>query len=1107
MGKRKFLSILLSVCMVLTFMPQMVFAARAGGSYTVIDGTAGAVETEGPGSLIDGKYGKKWCVTNFSSAYIIFSTASKVNVSGYSITTGNDNAENKGRNPKNWTLYGCNDSSAGRNSASWIPIHSVTNDIVLKNVNNTTYNFAFDNNGTEYQYYKLEITAVQSGDVMQMSEFELVSCNHSWSEPVTTAPTCTTAGDTTKACTVCNGIDSVYLKPVDHDFTGEGGACIYCHYTYDELQQFCYLDKDGILRQLGSNQVRVIDASTEWTTNEENDFWYIALGDVKIENSVTVSGDVHLIIADGCNLIVNGDITVGNIGDGRGYNLTIYGQAGGSGTLVVNGNIIGGNGELSYSISNPGGNISINGGTITATGSIIGGKGGNYGNDDGKDGGKGGNITINSGTVRADSIIGGEGGDTKDISLRVGGGNGGDVDIKGGTVETVRISGGQGGDGSNRSASGGNVNISGGVVKVDSIAGGTGGNGGPSGIGSSGTFSTETNGNAVIFASSIDGYESESNSWSGVIFVGNEGKVYGSTVTPTEDFTIESDKTLTIENGKTLAIPDNKMLSIEEGGTLTIENGGILTNNGKIYVDGTFTGTAGNLYYPLTLVNATANENTSEYNSKNYGKAGSTITLSAASQVGKIITWESSPKVDISGNRFIMPKAALEITAQWIECKHKGETEIRNVEAATCTKEGYSGDEYCLLCNAMIAKGGATDMSAHKLNHIPKTDATITETGNKEYWQCKDCKKYFSDVAGTTVISDLESWKAGEGKIDKLTIPSKTDSVTSGKDGSVTVTLDKSVSSSGGKTTAKVTDSVANTILTKLASSESKSVVINSAAGSNAAAEPGTSTLVTISESAVKKLAEVEGIEITLVTDNGKVVLDSKTLSAVASKAGDDGQVAFIIDTVERGGSILKVELKIQTSGGDVTGFDGGKVTVTVGIDDELKGRNPVCVYIDEEDIYHKIGGMLNDDGTFTFVTGHFSTYAIMLDADADAVIKEQTAAAQKAAIKNVKTTVTLSTKEVKRGIRVTVKVPENQKADKTGIIIYRSTKKDAKPYAVYKKVEMKGSTYIIRNYYNVKGNRLVKGKTYYYKARAYKVIDGKTYYGPMSTIKAIKAK
>ena len=100
-----------------------------------------------------------------------------------------------------------------------------------------------------------------------------------------------------------------------------------------------------------------------------------------------------------------------------------------------------------------------------------------------------------------------------------------------------------------------------------------------------------------------------------------------------------------------------------------------------------------------------------------------------------------------------------------------------------------------------------------------------------------------------------------------------------------------------------------------------------------------------------------------------------------------------------------------------------------------------------------------------------------------------------------------LSTKDLKKGIRVTVKVPDDQKADKTGIIIFRSTKKDAKTYAVYKKVATKGSTYIIRNPKNVKGQKLTSGKKYYYKVRAYKVIDGKTYYGPMSSVKSIKAK
>ena len=89
--KKRILSIVLALCMVLTLMPQMAFAAGAGNPYTLKEGTAGVSDSEGPTRLLDGNTGTKWCVTDFESAYIIFSTGSQVNVSGYSITTGNDN--------------------------------------------------------------------------------------------------------------------------------------------------------------------------------------------------------------------------------------------------------------------------------------------------------------------------------------------------------------------------------------------------------------------------------------------------------------------------------------------------------------------------------------------------------------------------------------------------------------------------------------------------------------------------------------------------------------------------------------------------------------------------------------------------------------------------------------------------------------------------------------------------------------------------------------------------------------------------------------------------------------------------------------------------------
>ena len=84
---------------------------------------------------------------------------------------------------------------------------------------------------------------------------------------------------------------------------------------------------------------------------------------------------------------------------------------------------------------------------------------------------------------------------------------------------------------------------------------------------------------------------------------------------------------------------------------------------------------------------------------------------------------------------------------------HTGGTEIRGAKDATCTEEGYTGDTYCIGCGEKISAGIAIKMSAHNLEKIPAKDATVTVTGNKEYWQCENCKKYFADEKDTNEIS------------------------------------------------------------------------------------------------------------------------------------------------------------------------------------------------------------------------------------------------------------------------------------------------------------------------------------------------------------------
>ena len=162
-------------------------------------------------NLFDGN-NSKWCC-EFNSeegAYVIFK-ASKAGVPvGYTITTGNDNEFWGGRNPLSWKLYGNNE---GKNGA-WVLIDKVENDEVLKDKNNTPYNFTCECS-TSYQYFKWEITAIHSGTTLQVGEFELKlnTCSHKHTtddssalgEAINTVEaTCTEHGYTTHECSICH---------------------------------------------------------------------------------------------------------------------------------------------------------------------------------------------------------------------------------------------------------------------------------------------------------------------------------------------------------------------------------------------------------------------------------------------------------------------------------------------------------------------------------------------------------------------------------------------------------------------------------------------------------------------------------------------------------------------------------------------------------------------------------------------------------------------------------------------------------------------------------------------------------------------------------------
>jgi hypothetical protein len=371
---------------------------------------------------------------------------------------------------------------------------------------------------------------------------------------------------------------------------------------------YSYMDENGELKSQGTATVlsTAYFAENGYTLS---DGWYVVgekddeddYNTVIASDRIVVSGEVHLILLGDFTLNALGGINVS-----EGNSLTIYGQddnsgavfAGGgdsqagiggenkqsAGTITINsGTVIATGGNYGAGIGGgfkgSGGTVTINGGTVTATGgrygagigggdygaggtvTINGGTvtatGGRYGAGIGGAEGSGGTVTINGGTVTATGGVDGAG---------IGGGSrgaGGTVTISGGTVTATGVYGAGIGDG--YEGAGGTVTISGGTVTA---TGGIGGDG-------NGTFSTGTNGTAVITASSIgDATYKTAGETSGIIFDGDEGQVYGGS-----DKTFELTDNLEITSDKTLVIPD--------GVTLKIASGKTLTNNGKLVCLGT----------------------------------------------------------------------------------------------------------------------------------------------------------------------------------------------------------------------------------------------------------------------------------------------------------------------------------------------------------------------------------------------------------------------------------------------------------------------------------------------------------------------------------------
>lgn len=166
----------------------------------------------------------------------------------------------------------------------------------------------------------------------------------------------------------------------------------------------------------------LMDKNTVTWSESTTGGWYVAQGEVTIGTDddpqrVTVTGDVHLILTDGCTLTVNGGIQLE-----AGDSLTIYGQSDGADTMgkltasITSENTAIYNAAIGGNTGETGGTLTVCGGAVEATvsvsndlksssqtpqggniyGAAIGGGGTKTGN-----GGNGGTATVYGGAVEA----------------------------------------------------------------------------------------------------------------------------------------------------------------------------------------------------------------------------------------------------------------------------------------------------------------------------------------------------------------------------------------------------------------------------------------------------------------------------------------------------------------------------------------------------------------------------------------------------------------------------------------------------------------------------------------------------------------------------------
>ena len=518
------------------------------------------------------------------------------------------------------------------------------------------------------------------------------------------------------------------------------------------VENITYLDENGT-QKTAASAIQVTNSDTQWTGG-----WYVAQSNITIDGTVTISGNVHLILEDGCNLTVNGGILLT-----KGSNMYIYAQSTEKepmGSLTATGTDAGIKEILPGTPS-----LTITGGKITASGSDM--------------GISAGSLTITDGYV---SVLGTGYHDTS-ISVMTATISGGFVDLYGDFIGTLST----GTDGHAVISSTGEIN---------NIA-----------ENCKGLFLIQNEGK--IYGDTFTLTQDLNIAASNIRVTVGEGQTLmldnGVTLTIPQYATLTNNGILnnngsiintgtlnnigTLNNNGTLNNTNvlNNAGSIINNGTLTGEVGGSGTVTPKITTENLPDGTVGEPY--TAKLEATGNNITwSSSGMPEWMTLGSstgvisgipttadtyTFTVTATNDSGSdskeyTLTIDSKPTVAVTGvtlNKtelalFTGDTATLTATIAPDDATNQNVTWSSDNEAvATVDQNGTvtavgAGKTTISVTTEDGGKTATCQVTVlhSNLKYFERKEASCTEPGNIEYWYCEGCNKYFSDEAGTTEI-------------------------------------------------------------------------------------------------------------------------------------------------------------------------------------------------------------------------------------------------------------------------------------------------------------------------------------------------------------------